>query len=82
MSSYLLVYDRSRGKLLKEEEFSDSGAALRERFRLEREYVDDKDMEIVVLEAPSAEAIRRTHARYFRTASELIRELADLLPER
>jgi hypothetical protein len=82
MNSYLLVYGRARGELLEEREFSDSGAALKERFRLEREHMRDKDIEIVVLEAESAEAIRRSHARYFRTAGELMRELADLFPER
>jgi hypothetical protein len=34
----------------------------------------------VVLGADSAAAIRRTHARYFKTVPELLRELADLLP--
>ncbi|MEV6847801.1 hypothetical protein [Actinoplanes sp. NPDC051411] len=82
MNSYLLVYDRARGKLLAEREFSDNGAALKERFRLEREHMRNKDIEIVVLEADSAAAIRRTHARYFRTAAELIRDLADAFPER
>jgi hypothetical protein len=82
MSSFLLVYDRARGELLQEREFSDSGAALTERFRLEREYERDKNIEIVVLESESAELIRQTHARYFRTASELIRELAAFFPGR
>ena len=80
MSSCLLVYDRARGELLTEREFSDNDAALAERFRLEREHTRDKNIEIVVLEADSAEVIRQTHARYFRTAAELIRELADQLP--
>jgi hypothetical protein len=82
MNSYLLVYDRPRGQLLEEREFSDSGAALKERFRLEREHMTNKDIEIVVLEADSAEAIRRSHARYFRTAGDLMRDLAGLFPER
>jgi hypothetical protein len=29
MNSYLLVYDRARGELLEEREFSDNGAALK-----------------------------------------------------
>jgi hypothetical protein len=80
VNNYLLVYDKARGKLLVEQEFSDRAAALAERFRLERQYLDRQDIEIVVLGAESAEAIRRTHGRYFRTAGELIRELADLFP--
>jgi hypothetical protein len=82
MNSYLLVYDRARGVLLEEREFSDNGAALKERFRLEREHDRNKDIEIVVLEADSAEVIRRSHARYFQTAAELARELAAMFPER
>jgi hypothetical protein len=80
VNNYLLVYDRARGKLLEEREFSDRAAALRARFQLERQHLGDKDIEIVVLGAESAEAIRRTHGRYFRTASELMRELADYFP--
>jgi hypothetical protein len=82
VNNYLLVYDRARGKLLVEQEFSDRAAALQERFRLERQHAGNKDVEVVVLGADSAEVIRRTHARYFRTTAELIRDLADLFPER
>jgi hypothetical protein len=80
VSNYLLVYDRARGQLLVEQEFSDRAAALQERFRLEREHVHHKDIEIVVLGADSAEAIRRSHVRYFRTVAELARDLADAFP--
>jgi hypothetical protein len=62
VSNYLLVYDRARGQLLVEQEFSDRAAALEERFRLEREHVHHRNIEIVVLGADSAEAIRRSHA--------------------
>lgn len=78
MKSFLLIYDRIRGELLVEKEFDDSSSALKARFRAEREKVWEgrslsADMEIVVLGAESAEAIRRTHARYFYTVSELAR---------
>jgi hypothetical protein len=82
VSNYLLVYDRARGQLLVEQEFSDRAAALEERFRLEREHVHHKNIEIVVLGADSAEAIRRSHARYFRTLAELARDLVDAFPRR
>jgi hypothetical protein len=82
VNNYLLVYDRALGKLLVEQEFSDRAAALRARFELERRHLGQKNIEIVVLGADSAEAIRRTHARYFRTAAELARDLADMFPER
>lgn len=43
------------------------------RFDAESEYEGSRNIEIVVLEADSEEAMRSTHARYFLT----LRELAD-----
>jgi hypothetical protein len=82
VNNYLLVYDRARGKLLEEREFADRAAALKARFQLERRHLGDRDIEIVVLGAESAEAIRRTHTRYFQTAAEMTRGLADMFPKR
>jgi hypothetical protein len=63
---------------LVEREFDDRSAALKARFRAEREGVWEgerlpTDVEIVVLGAESAEALRRTHGRYFFTVGELLR---------
>ena len=60
---FLLVFDRAAGQLLDEAEFESNEAALRERFR--RELTACPDHEIVVLGAESAEALRKTHGRYF-----------------
>lgn len=68
---YLVVFDRARGRILREEPFDDERDALTERFRTERLYRSDADIEVVVLSAASPEALRRTHARYFLTLSEL-----------
>ena len=80
MSHYLLVFDRARGEVLQEREFPDGPSALDARFQIEREQKRDDDIEIVVLDAESPEALRRTHARYFETPAELLRGLADALP--
>jgi hypothetical protein len=71
MKHFLVVFDRSRGVVLREEPFDDSAEALKERFRTEKLHRADPDIEVVVLSAASKEALRRTHARYFLTVSEL-----------
>jgi hypothetical protein len=71
MRYYLVVYSRGSGQLLVEQEYSSRDEALAARFRLERGRRDDPDTEVVVLGAASAEALRRTHARYFSSVDEL-----------
>lgn len=65
MPSWLIVYRRKRGELLRCDEYADSAEASTERFRLEREHPGDRDLEIVVLGADSLETVKRTHGRYF-----------------
>ncbi len=72
MKHYLLIFDRLRGELLEEREFSDGSEALQARFAAEREGRPD-NIEIVVLSADSAETIRRTHSRYFQSLGEMAR---------
>jgi hypothetical protein len=72
MTSLLLIYDRRRGELLEEREFSDRSEALQARFAAEREG-RPSHVEIVVLNADSAETIRRTHSRYFKSLGEMAR---------
>jgi hypothetical protein len=71
MKHFLLVYDRQEGKLVREEMFEVGEQALDRRFELELELQSRKDLEVVVLTAPSREALLATHARYFRTLGEL-----------
>lgn len=73
MKHFLVIFDRTRGKVLKLEEFADRANALRARFKLERSGVTSDSVEIVILGAESAEAIRRTHSRYFETAADMAR---------
>jgi hypothetical protein len=72
---FLIVYDRSAGQILSLSSHpSDARRHVdEERFgwelRLRRESARH---EVVVLEADSEEALRRTHARYFKTAGALV----------
>ena len=72
MTSLLLIYDRRKGELLEEREFSERSEAMRARFAAEREGRPDH-VEIVVLNADSAETNRRTHSRYFMSLGEMAR---------
>lgn len=71
MRYFLMVYSRASGQLLVQQEHASRDEALAERFRYERGSRDDADTEVVVLGAVSAEALRRTHARYFSSVNEL-----------
>lgn len=65
MSSFLIVFDRERGKLLQMQAIDSAKEADTERVELELKYRFDKSIEIVVLEASSEDQLRSTHARYF-----------------
>jgi len=72
---FLLEYDRRRGKLLTFKRFSDSerpaAAAARLKLELSRRGAATPP-EIVLLEAETEDALRRTHRRYFQTVREII----------
>jgi hypothetical protein len=74
---FLLVYDRSAGQLLERQAFPQerAGEALRARFDCERRYADRPSIEVVVIGAESEEGLRRTHASYFATPSELVEQM-------
>ena len=71
MNHYLVVFDRSTGKVLRRKQFSDSNAALEARFEEEREHRDDPGIEVVVLSARSLDALKHTHGRYFKDLDQL-----------
>ena len=72
MKLFLLIFDRVRGELLDQREFSDGSEALKARFAAERQGWPGH-VEIVVLSADSVETIRRTHSRYFMSLGEMAR---------
>jgi hypothetical protein len=71
MAHLLLVYDRDRGRLLREERFASSAEALQARFDAEAEFEGRTEVEIVALGGESEEALRATHGRYFLNLDEL-----------
>jgi hypothetical protein len=71
---FLIEYDRSQGEIVKLDTFSDSARRVAEDARLELEIRLNRsnvDHEIVLLEADSEEALRRTQRRYFENLAEL-----------
>jgi hypothetical protein len=66
MIHFLLVFDRREGRVLSKQEFDVRSAAMAGRFEAERLHRDNPDIEVVVLGAQSADALKQTHARYFQ----------------
>lgn len=73
---FLIEYDRDRGKLIAFRPFEDSERDVAEGARLELELDLNRrgvDREVVILEAASEDAVRRTHRRYFENLEELLK---------
>lgn len=71
---FLIEYDRDEGRIVTIESFSDSDRERAEESRLNLELsLNSKGVEneVVVLDAASEKAVRRTHRRYFETLAEL-----------
>jgi hypothetical protein len=80
MKHFLLVYRRSTGELARLDDLGlDRSSALKRRFEIELQDRSDPDLEVVLLSAPSLDALRRTHGRYFRSPEELAAELGAAL---
>jgi len=72
---FLIEYDRPRGALVSLETFEDSQQHGAERLRLRKELelnARAQHHEVVLLQAENEDAIRRTHMRYFMSASQII----------
>jgi hypothetical protein len=73
---FLIEYDRPNGTITELRTFDDSSRKLAEDTRLELELKLNREgveHEVVLLEAPSQEALRRTHSRYFQSLAEIAR---------
>ena len=71
---FLIEYDRKRGQIVTLEKFNSSERqkAHESRLRMELELNHSgTKREVVLLEAASEAALRRTHRRYFESLSEL-----------
>ena len=76
---FLIEYDRPSGQIVTFKKFKDAERKSAEKRRLEIELAlhrDDLDHEVVLLEAASEEALRRTHRRYFQDAREIVESTA------
>ncbi len=72
---FLIEYDRNRGEIVTFRTFNDSERQNAEDSRLELELELSRlgtEREVVILEAATEEALRRTHRRYFENLSELV----------
>lgn len=79
MPYYLIDYDFNIATV---EEFTDVEEANKKRLDLEIRYNKEKaHREVVILDALSLEALKKTHGRYFYTLDEIFDRLFDKLAE-
>jgi len=72
---FLIEYDRHRGQIITFKAFDDGELKYAEESRLEIELELNRhgiEHEVVLLQAASEEALRRTHRRYFEDLAELV----------
>lgn len=77
---FLIEYDRNRGRIVELVEFEDAGRHRAEETRVEKELELNRrgvEHEVVLLEAATLEALRRTHRRYFERLDELVKSPGD-----
>jgi hypothetical protein len=80
MSYFVVVYDRCKRKLLQLREFPEGERGAAEQFRRQalRHSIDENpDQEVVLFQAASEEALRRTHGSYFLSTEELLNPLRE-----
>jgi hypothetical protein len=72
---FLLIYDRHRSEIVRLIKFEDTDRATAEHSRLEAELEFHRlklSREVVLLEARSEQALRRTHRRYFENGRQIV----------
>jgi hypothetical protein len=75
---FLIEYDRPSGTLVQFRKFDESEQQVAQDARLDLELTLNRQgiqHEVVILDAPSEDALRHTHGRYFKDFAELAREL-------
>ncbi len=73
---FLIAYNRPKGRIVTFKVFDDSERRKAENSRLDLELDLNRrriDHEVVLLEAASEGALRRTHRRYFEDASQIMK---------
>lgn len=73
MRYFLLVYDKRREELLERFEYliTSRADAQKDRRRLQRQFFDVPEVEVVLLGAEQFDDLKKTHSRYFKTRAEL-----------
>jgi len=77
---FLIEYNRRLGKVVRFDAFSDSEQERAQSRRLELELKLNRrrlDHEVVLLQAATEEALRRTHRRYFENPREIVRSTGE-----
>jgi hypothetical protein len=78
MNFFVLIYDRSLRQLVELREFSESKYTAAEAYRLRAQLHalrDELDQDVVLFQAVSRDALRRTHGSYFFSESELLERI-------
>ncbi len=73
---FLIEYNRPQGRIVTFQRFQDSERLKAQKSRLDRELDLNRrgvNHEVVLLEAASEAALRRTHRRYFEDASQIVK---------
>ena len=73
MSHFVVFYSRGRDKPIIER-IEDHDEAVRRLLEAEHELADDPSRGVVMLVADDEEDLRRTHAHYFSSIEELLRQ--------
>ena len=79
---YLIEYNRCAGRLVTFKTFAESERSEAQKLRFEIELDLNRrqiDHEVVLLQAESEAAIRRTHGRYFYDAQQLLERMREAL---
>lgn len=77
---FLIEYNRPEGRIVTFKVFDDSARAVAENLRLEVELNLHRrrvDHEVVLLEASSERALRRTHRRYFEDPGQIVKSASE-----
>ena len=79
---FLIEYDRSQGRIVTFRAFADLDRRKAEDSRLQLELELNRlgtEREVVLLEAATEEALRRTHRRYFEDLQSYVEDLNELV---
>jgi hypothetical protein len=82
MMIYLIEYNRPEGRLVTFKVFAESERSKAQDLRFEIELDLNRrkiDHEVVLLQAESEAALRRTHGRYFYDAQQLLERMREAL---